>query len=155
MTSRCNYRNACTARTGRGAEKVPPRALQVSGHGSTVQHELWTSLGPHALHSTGQLHKGGPDTGVFIQITSSDINDIEIPGEKCTFGVLKQAEALVTLGSRKAIAGSFRRPAAKPTKGLSEPLAARIENCALKWNLSWHIVSTRRAFWKAALWKAP
>ena len=50
--------------------------------------------GPRFLHSTGQLHKGGPDTGVFIQITSGDINDIDIPGEKFTFGVLKQAQAL-------------------------------------------------------------
>lgn len=53
-----------------------------------------TGYGPRFLHSTGQLHKGGPGTGVFIQITSEDINDIEIPGEKFTFGILKQAQAL-------------------------------------------------------------
>ena len=53
-----------------------------------------SGYGPRFLHSTGQLHKGGPDTGVFLQITSEDINDIEIPGEKFTFGVLKQAQAL-------------------------------------------------------------
>ena len=53
-----------------------------------------SGYGPRFLHSTGQLHKGGPDSGVFVQITSEDINDIEIPGEKFTFGVLKQAQAL-------------------------------------------------------------
>jgi hypothetical protein len=45
------------------------------------------------LHSTGQLHKGGPNTGVFLQITSDDAEDLPIPGQKFTFGVLKQAQA--------------------------------------------------------------
>jgi transaldolase / glucose-6-phosphate isomerase len=63
---------------------------------------------PRFLHSTGQLHKGGPDTGVFLQITSEDITDIEIPAEKFTFGVLKQAQALgdfesLSARSRRAI----------------------------------------------------
>jgi transaldolase/glucose-6-phosphate isomerase len=49
--------------------------------------------GPRFLHSTGQLHKGGPNTGVFLQITSDDAEDLPIPGEKFTFGVLKQAQA--------------------------------------------------------------
>ena len=62
--------------------------------------------GPRFLHSTGQLHKGGPDTGVFLQITSEDINDIEIPGEKFTFGVLKQAQAL---GDFESLAARGRR----------------------------------------------
>lgn len=53
-----------------------------------------SGYGPRFLHSTGQLHKGGPDSGVFLQITSEDINDIEIPAEKFTFAVLKQAQAL-------------------------------------------------------------
>ncbi len=53
-----------------------------------------SGYGPRFLHSTGQLHKGGPESCVFIQITSDDINDIDIPGEKFTFGVLKQAQAL-------------------------------------------------------------
>jgi glucose-6-phosphate isomerase len=53
-----------------------------------------TGYGPRFLHSTGQLHKGGPDHCVFLQLTSEDINDIEVPGEKYTFGILKQAQAL-------------------------------------------------------------
>ena len=50
--------------------------------------------GPRFLHSTGQLHKGGPDTGVFFQIIANDAVDFAIPGEPYTFSILKQAQAL-------------------------------------------------------------
>jgi transaldolase / glucose-6-phosphate isomerase len=50
-------------------------------------------FGPRFLHSTGQLHKGGPNSGVFLQITSDDASDLPIPGQKYTFGVLKAAQA--------------------------------------------------------------
>jgi transaldolase/glucose-6-phosphate isomerase len=50
--------------------------------------------GPRFLHSTGQLHKGGPATGVFLQVTADDAEDLPIPGQKYTFGALKQAQAL-------------------------------------------------------------
>jgi hypothetical protein len=50
--------------------------------------------GPRLLHSTGQLHKGGPDSGLFVQLTADDVEDIPIPGQKYTFGVLNQAQAL-------------------------------------------------------------
>ncbi len=53
-----------------------------------------TGYGPRFLHSTGQLHKGGPDSGVFIQVTAKDAKDVEIPGEPYTFSTLKQAQAL-------------------------------------------------------------
>jgi len=49
--------------------------------------------GPRFLHSTGQLHKGGPDSGVFIQLTAPDTDDMPVPGEKYSFGVLKDAQA--------------------------------------------------------------
>ena len=51
-------------------------------------------FGPRFLHSTGQLHKGGPDSGVFLQISSADPTDLEIPGREFTFGVLKQAQSI-------------------------------------------------------------
>jgi transaldolase/glucose-6-phosphate isomerase len=51
-------------------------------------------FGPRFLHSTGQLHKGGPNSGVFLQLTSDDKEDLPIPGQKFTFGILKQAQAL-------------------------------------------------------------
>jgi len=50
--------------------------------------------GPRFLHSTGQLHKGGPDSGVFIQITAPDKVNFQVPGEEYTFSVLKDAQAL-------------------------------------------------------------
>jgi len=53
-----------------------------------------TGYGPRFLHSTGQLHKGGDASGVFIQITADDLNDVAIVGEPFTFGVLKQAQSL-------------------------------------------------------------
>jgi len=55
--------------------------------------------GPRFLHSTGQLHKGGGDTGVFLQFTVSDPVDLSIPGEPYTFGVMKAAQALGDLQS--------------------------------------------------------
>jgi transaldolase/glucose-6-phosphate isomerase len=62
---------------------------------------LATTLGygPRFLHSTGQLHKGGPNNGLFIQITADDAEDLPIPGEPYSFSVLKQAQALGDLRS--------------------------------------------------------
>ena len=50
-------------------------------------------FGPRFLHSTGQLHKGGPNKGLFLQITRDDSEDLEIPGQKYSFGVLARAQA--------------------------------------------------------------
>jgi transaldolase/glucose-6-phosphate isomerase len=49
--------------------------------------------GPRFLHSTGQFHKGGPNTGLFLQLTADDIEDISIPGRPYTFGLFRQAQA--------------------------------------------------------------
>ncbi|MGH9776520.1 MAG: bifunctional transaldolase/phosoglucose isomerase [Candidatus Acidiferrales bacterium] len=50
-------------------------------------------FGPRFLHSTGQAYKGGPNSGVFLQITCDDAVDVPIPGAKYTFGVVKAAQA--------------------------------------------------------------
>ena len=50
-------------------------------------------FGPRFLHSTGQAYKGGPNTGVFLQITCEDAADLPIPGQKYTFGTVKAAQA--------------------------------------------------------------
>jgi transaldolase / glucose-6-phosphate isomerase len=50
--------------------------------------------GPRYLHSTGQLHKGGPNSGVFLILTAEPGSDLPIPGESFTFGTLEQAQAL-------------------------------------------------------------
>lgn len=51
-------------------------------------------FGPRFLHSTGQFHKGGPDNGLFLQITAEPSAPLEIPNEKLTFGILERAQIL-------------------------------------------------------------
>ena len=50
-------------------------------------------FGPRFLHSTGQAYKGGPNSGVFLQITCDDASDLPVPGQRYTFGVVKAAQA--------------------------------------------------------------
>ena len=50
--------------------------------------------GPRFLHSTGQYHKGGPNTGLFLQLTVDDVEDLPIPDRPYTFGTFKRAQAL-------------------------------------------------------------
>jgi transaldolase/glucose-6-phosphate isomerase len=50
-------------------------------------------FGPRFLHSTGQAYKGGPNSGVFLQITCDDAHDLPVPGQNYTFGVVKAAQA--------------------------------------------------------------
>ena len=50
-------------------------------------------FGPRYLHSTGQAHKGGPPSGVFLQLTADDDDDVPVPGRDYTFGVVKAAQA--------------------------------------------------------------
>src|SRR5207302_7431380 len=50
-------------------------------------------FGPRFLHSTGQAYKGGPNSGVVIQITCDDLADLAVPGQKYSFGVVKAAQA--------------------------------------------------------------
>ena len=72
------------------------------------KYRVATTLGygPRYLHSTGQLHKGGPNTGVFLQLVGDDPKDIKIPGQSFSFGVLKQAQAL---GDFQALRNHGRR----------------------------------------------
>ncbi|HEX6488493.1 MAG TPA: bifunctional transaldolase/phosoglucose isomerase [Candidatus Dormibacteraeota bacterium] len=58
--------------------------------------------GPRFLHSTGQLHKGGPRIGLFVQVVQEDREDLAIPGEPYSFSVLKQAQALGDLESLRS-----------------------------------------------------
>jgi transaldolase/glucose-6-phosphate isomerase len=55
-------------------------------------------FGPRFLHSTGQAYKGGPNSGVFLQITCDDAKDLEVPGQTYSFGVVKAAQARGDLG---------------------------------------------------------
>ena len=62
--------------------------------------------GPRFLHSTGQLHKGGPNSGVFFQLGAKDKTDFPVPGEAYSFSVLKEAQAL---GDFRALTTRGRR----------------------------------------------
>jgi glucose-6-phosphate isomerase len=60
-------------------------------------------IGPRYLHSTGQLHKGGPDNGVYLILSANELFDAHIPGEKFTLGDLAKAQAegdFITLAAR-------------------------------------------------------
>jgi transaldolase/glucose-6-phosphate isomerase len=69
--------------------------LQKSRHAVRDTKKVATVLGfgPRFLHSTGQAYKGGPNSGVFLQITCDDAVDLQVPGQKYTFGVVKAAQA--------------------------------------------------------------
>jgi hypothetical protein len=70
-------------------------AIQVLRHGVRDRKHVATCLGfgPRFLHSTGQDYKGGPNTGVFLQITAMHAEDAEIPGQRYSFGVVIDAQA--------------------------------------------------------------
>jgi len=71
------------------------KSLQTIRHAVRDKKKVATVLGfgPRFLHSTGQAYKGGPNSGVFLQITCDDAKDLPVPGQKYTFGVVKSAQA--------------------------------------------------------------
>jgi transaldolase/glucose-6-phosphate isomerase len=72
------------------------RALQALRKMLRAKYRTATTLGygPRFLHSTGQYHKGGANTGVFLQLTADPAEDLPIPGEPFTFGLFERAQAL-------------------------------------------------------------
>jgi hypothetical protein len=87
--------------------------------------------GPRYLHSTGQLHKGGPATGVFVIVSAMPEADLPIPGEPFSFGVLEQAQALGDFSSldktgRRALLVQMPRPDAALFEKLSEALLSAV-----------------------------
>jgi glucose-6-phosphate isomerase/transaldolase/glucose-6-phosphate isomerase len=75
--------------------------------------------GPRYLHSTGQLHKGGPDSGLFVQLVETMTPDLKVPGESYTFGMLAQAQATGDFQSLQ----SHQRPVTRMVLG-KEPSSA-------------------------------
>ena len=75
------------------------------------KHRIATTFGygPRFLHSTGQLHKGGPDSGLFLQLTYDRKQDLEIPAQNITFGTLSDAQSIGDLQALRAA----QRPAAR------------------------------------------
>ena len=79
-------------------------------------------FGPRFLHSTGQAYKGGPNSGVFLQITADSVADVAIPGRKASFGVIEAAQAR---GDLRVLAERGRRVLrAHLASGLNDGLAA-------------------------------
>ena len=74
-------------------QRIRGRIGEATGAATTL------GFGPRLLHSTGQLHKGGPDTGVFLQLTADPSKDLPIPGWEETFGTLIAAQALGDLAA--------------------------------------------------------
>jgi len=71
------------------------KTLQTIRHAVRDKKHVATCLGfgPRFLHSTGQAYKGGPNSGVFLQVTCDDALDLPVPQQKYTFGVVKAAQA--------------------------------------------------------------
>jgi len=90
-----------------------------------LPHPVTFGWGPRFLHSTGQFHKGGPQVGVFLQITGAHDVDLDVPGQPFTFGRLQLAQAL---GDLQALQ-SRERPVVRlhltdRTEGIRRLLAA-------------------------------
>lgn len=89
------------------------------------KHRIATTLGygPRFLHSTGQLHKGGPNTGLFLQVAANVRSDIPIPGERFSFGTLAAAQAI---GDYEALKEAGRRVARINLGGDAEAAVLRL-----------------------------
>jgi transaldolase/glucose-6-phosphate isomerase len=114
------------------------RALQTIRLRLRDHLHLATTLGygPRFLHSTGQLHKGGPNTGLFIQLTCQEDVDVPIPNSPYTFGVLKQAQALGDLQAlrkhgRRAIRIDLGKNAVRGLSALDEELQSALAGMAV------------------------
>jgi glucose-6-phosphate isomerase len=91
-----------------GPDPALPRVLDAFRHDVRDRTRAATMFGygPRYLHSTGQLHKGGPNSGVFIIVTAAPEADLAIPGEPFTFATLEMAQAL---GDFQSLDASGRR----------------------------------------------
>ena len=88
-------------------------------------------FGPRFLHSTGQDYKGGPNTGVFLQITADHALDLAIPGQKLTFGVVIDAQAagdfaVLEARGRRALRVHLGADVAAGLKTLSDAVVAAL-----------------------------
>ena len=101
--------------------ETPERDKSIAAIRETIGRELHvattTGYGPRFLHSTGQLHKGGPATGVYMQLTGGGHGEIPIPNEKFGFGVLVRAQAI----------GDLQSLASRKRRAISVDLGADIE----------------------------
>jgi hypothetical protein len=107
------------------------RALRIAVRDRTRAATMF-GYGPRYLHSTGQLHKGGPNTGVFVLITAQPRDDAAIPGQPFTFGTLELAQALGDFSSldatgRRALHVHLPAPDRAMVHRIAELLLERLE----------------------------
>jgi transaldolase / glucose-6-phosphate isomerase len=100
-----NYLRAHLARLGEGDYFALLAYVEMNAEHEALLQSLRTAVrdrkrvatvlgfGPRFLHSTGQAYKGGPNSGVFLQVTCDDAQDLPVPGQKYTFGIVKAAQA--------------------------------------------------------------
>jgi transaldolase/glucose-6-phosphate isomerase len=117
---------------------VSPNASDLAAGLSRFRDELATRIdaatmfgyGPRYLHSTGQLHKGGPNTGAFIVIVAAPAEDLPVPGEQYSFGVLEAAQGI---GDFQSLEKMGRRALLvqlpKPDPAAFERVAATLLSC--------------------------
>ena len=91
-----------------------------------------SEFGPRFLHSTGQAYKGGPDTGVFIQITADHAADLDVPGQKASFGTIIAAQArgdfgVLTERGRRALRIHIAGDLAKGLKTLDAAIRSALK----------------------------
>lgn len=110
----------------------PHRAVVIAKLRGALRHRLKLAttygIGPRYLHSTGQYHKGGPNTGIFLLLTAADATETVVPGTDYTFSTLKQAQALgdfdaLVAAGREVVHIHFDHPATD--------LAVQLETIAL------------------------
>jgi hypothetical protein len=89
-----------TDESNRLFDQLRRRIIERTGIATTLGY------GPRYLHSTGQLHKAGPNTGLFLQVTSTDTLDIEVPGEQYSLKILADAQSA---SDRGALSSGNRR----------------------------------------------
>jgi transaldolase/glucose-6-phosphate isomerase len=117
--------------------ETPAREKRIAEIRETLARELHVATtsgyGPRFLHSTGQLHKGGADNGVFLQLTGGPSLDVPIPNEKFTFGALVRAQAI---GDLESLATRNRRAISidlgDDVDGGLAKLAAAVKNAVVK-----------------------
>jgi transaldolase/glucose-6-phosphate isomerase len=109
------------------------KALQMIRMRVRAAHRVATCLefGPRFLHSTGQAYKGGPNTGVFLQLTCDDALDLPVPGHRYSFGVIKAAQAqgdfeVLAERGRRALRVHLEQDTASQLRRLDELIAAAL-----------------------------
>jgi glucose-6-phosphate isomerase len=118
-----------------GPDEALARELSALRHAVRDRTRAATMFGygPRYLHSTGQLHKGGPNTGVFLLISADHATDVEIPGQPFSFGTLEQAQALgdfqsLDAAGRRALHAHLAAPDAALVRQLADTLLSHAES---------------------------